>query len=302
MQLAVRTLIALAVVLVVTAETVRADIRTETITYQAGGKEYVGYLAWDETIEGARPGVIVVHEWWGLNEHARDRARELASLGYTGFALDMYGSGSVAAEPDHAKAMMSALMGEKSAVVERFNAAVDALKAQPTVDPDDIAALGYCMGGAVVLHMAREGAELDGVAVFHGALATDQPADPGDIKTPIRVFTGADDPFVPPEMLAAFKAEMEAAGADVVIQNHAGPGQVATSPESEEASEQAAVSGAAPDADVVIHSYEGVVHSFTNPAATATGEKFNLPLRYDAVADHESWFATEAFLEEVFSR
>ncbi len=179
----------------------------------------------------------------------------------------MYGDGKTAQHPDDAGKFASAVGGNMPLARARFEAALSALKDQPTVDPDRIAAIGYCFGGGIVLNMARQGLDIDGVVSYHGSLATSEPATPGVIKAAILVFNGADDPFVTGEQIAAFKQEMDTAGADYSFVN-----------------------------------YPGAVHSFTNPGADALGEKFNLPLAYDAQADADSWAQTQAFFDRIFTR
>lgn len=245
----------------------QAEIKTEEVVYSVGGEEFTGYLAYDASLEGKRPGVLVLHEWWGHNEHARDRARALAEMGYTGFALDMYGTDKLADNPDDARGHMTDLMNVPGQVKERFDAAYALVSSHPTVDGEQIAALGYCMGGSIILNMTRAGADLDAVATFHAGLGTQQPATPGSIKAPIKVFNGADDPFVPRDQVAAFKAEMEAAGASFEFVD-----------------------------------YPGVLHSFTNPAADGFGETYGLPLKYDPEANRDSWSRTEQFLREQLGR
>lgn len=243
------------------------DIRGEEITYESGGIKLKGYLAYDAAKNGRRPGVLIVHEWWGHNDYVRSRARMLAKMGYTAFALDMYGDGKQAAHPADAQKFMMAVLSDLRAAQARFLAAKSLLQSQPTVDRGKIAAIGYCFGGGVVLHMARIGTDLAAVASFHGSLATDSPALPGTIKAKILVANGADDPFVPPGDVEAFKTEMAAAGADLKF-----------------------------------ISYPGAVHGFTNPAATALGEQFEMPLRYDAAADKASWAELGKFLSEAFDQ
>ena len=207
------------------------------------------------------PAVIVVHEWWGLNDYARDRARHLAEAGYTAIAVDVYGHGKVADHPKDAQAFMQAAMAEPEKVGARFNAARAALAAESNVDPDRIYGVGYCFGGAVVLHQARMGADLAGVASFHGSLGTDNPAEKGAVKARILVATGGADPMVPPEQVGSFVTEMSAAGADLKLM-----------------------------------SFPGVVHSFTNPGATEVGKTYDMPLAYDEHADQASWKALMEFI------
>lgn len=208
-----------------------------------------------------RAGVIVVHEWWGLNDYARSRAQQLAGLGYAAVAVDMYGHGRVATHPNDAQSFMQAALAEPEKMNARFNAARDILIKQG-IDSSRLFAIGYCFGGAVVLNQARMGADLAGVASFHGTLATDSPAQKGTIKARVLVANGAADPFVPPEQVTALVAEMSAADAELQLLN-----------------------------------FPGVVHSFTNPGATAVGKANNMPLAYDEHADRSSWQALLAMIE-----
>lgn len=244
---------------------VQATVQGKEVTYSNDGEILKGYIAYDDSIKGKRPGVLVVHEWWGHNEYARKRARMLAELGYTALALDMYGDGKQAYHPVEAGKFAGEVAKNLPLAKARFEAAMKFLKEQPNVDANTIAALGYCFGGSVALQMARLGEDLKGVASFHGGLATENPAQPGKVKAHIISFTGADDPMIPPEQVAAFKREMEQAGVDY---------------------------------KVVV--FPGVKHSFTNPAADENGRKFNLPLAYDAAADTVSWEETKRFLADIF--
>ncbi|MGR9072954.1 MAG: dienelactone hydrolase family protein, partial [Gammaproteobacteria bacterium] len=221
------------------ATAVRGEIRYEVIDYQIDGQPFQGYLSYDDAIEGRRPGVLVVHEWWGHNAYARKRAAMLAQLGYTAFALDMYGAGKLADHPDDAKAFMQATLADMNVAEARFKEAVRLLQQQPSVDPGKIAAIGYCFGGGIVLHMARSGTDLAAVASFHGSLGTETPAQSGKVKPEILVLNGADDTFVTAEQIAAFKQEMQDSGAKFEFVN-----------------------------------YPGVRHSFTNPEADDFGKRF----------------------------
>jgi dienelactone hydrolase len=238
------------------------DIRTRDIEYRQGGTVLAGFVAWDAGRQGQRPGVLVVHEWWGLNDHARAQARRLAEAGYVGLALDMYGDRKVTTHPDTAQGFMMAAMSDPAAMTARFNAALEQLRKDPNVDPERIAAIGYCFGGAVVLTMARAGADLDAVVSFHGALPTAPPVDSGAVKARVLVLTGGADPMVPPEQVQAFINEMLAAGAGI---------EAVT--------------------------YAGAKHSFTNPRADSVGMD---ALAYDAMADRRSWEAMLALFREVF--
>ena len=165
-----KTLVFCALAAVLFSLPLKASIKTEEVSYSEGGTTLKGFLAWDDAISGKRPGVLVVHEWWGLNDYARSRAKQLAELGYTALAVDMYGDGKVADHPKDAGAFAASVMKDPQVALARFRAALKALKEQPTVDPEKIAAIGYCMGGAIVLNAARQGMDLDAVASFHGSL------------------------------------------------------------------------------------------------------------------------------------
>lgn len=234
------------------------------VEYRSGDTVFKGYLAQNPKFKGKRPVVLVVHEWWGHNEYARKRARLLADMGYVALAIDMYGDGKTASHPDDAGKFAGEVMKNKALGEARFNAAVEFVRKQPGVDPARIAAIGYCFGGGVVLHMARQGADLKGVVSFHGSLATDMPAQSGAVKAKVLVFTGGADVMVPPEQAGAFVTEMAKAGAFLRFVT-----------------------------------YPGVKHSFTNPDADRYAREFKLPLAYDVKADERSWFETDRFLKEV---
>jgi dienelactone hydrolase len=254
--------IAMMSAVVVFASAAAAEVRTKEIHYKQGDTVLQGFLAWNDGMKDKRPGVLVVHEWWGHNDHVRDQAKRLAEAGYVGFALDMFGKGKVTTHPNEAQAFMAEAKKDPARLKARFQAALDELKRDPHVAADRIAAIGYCFGGSVVLDEARSGADLDAVVSLHGALATDHPAQPGKVKARILVLTGAADPFVPAEQVAAFTKEMNAAGAKFQVV-----------------------------------SYPGVKHAFTNPNAGKAGLD---ALEYNAEADKKSWEALLAFFKEVF--
>lgn len=243
------------------------QVQGEEISYEVDGQTFRGYLAYDENRTELRPGVLVVHEWWGQNEYPRKRARMLAEMGYVALALDMYGEGKVAEHPEDAKKFHAEVLSNLSAGERRFVAAAELLRTHPRVDNGRIAAIGYCFGGGVVLHMARRNlVPLRGVASFHGSLAPLAQAEPGSISSRILVFTGDADPFVPVDTVVAFEREMQAAQADARV----------------------------------VH-YPTAKHAFTNPEATALGERYDMPLQYDPAADADSWAELERFLAEVFA-
>jgi dienelactone hydrolase len=242
-----------------------AAVVGKTVEYEANGVRMKGWLAHDDAIKGKRPGVLVVHEWWGLNDYARKRASMLAEAGYVALAVDMYGDGKTADNPKDAGMLAGSVNKNPTVARARFAAAEKFLNRQPLVRKNELAALGYCFGGGVVLNMARNGEPLRGVVSYHGVLATDIPVKPGDIKGKVRVFTGEADPIVPPEQVEAFRTEMTNARADWQLV-----------------------------------SYPGVKHTFTNPEADTYAANFGLPLKYDAHADHSSWAHTLDFLKSIF--
>jgi dienelactone hydrolase len=243
----------------------RAAVEGREVQYTSAGVTLKGYFAWDGASSEKRPGVLVVHEWWGHNEYARRRARMLAELGYAALAVDMYGDGKTAAHPEDAGKFAGEVMKNAEVMKGRFLAALDYLKRQPQVDPAREAAIGYCMGGGVVLNMARAGLDLRGVASFHGSLGAAFTAQPGGVKAKVLVMNGADDTFITAEQIADFLKEMGAARADFRFIN-----------------------------------YPGAKHSFTNPDADEFAKKFGMPVAYNAVADRSSWEELKGFLADVF--
>lgn len=235
------------------------------VQYTYDGTTMKGYLAYDGSFEAKRPGVLVVHEWWGHNEYARQRARQLAELGYVALAVDMYGDGKQAGHPEDAGKFASQVMSNMNIMQGRLLAAKHLLMSTEQCDSTRIAAIGYCFGGGVVLQAARMGMDLDGVVSFHGSLGTASPAQYGTVIAKILVLNGADDPFVTKEQITQFKAEMDAAGVDYTFIN-----------------------------------YPGAKHAFTNPAADSLGARFNLPLAYNKSADEQSWEEMKKFLRAVF--
>jgi len=252
--------------LLITHLSVYADIKANSVDYTVGDVTLKGYLAYDASIKGKRPGILVVHEWWGHNEYARKRARMLAKLGYTALAVDMYGEGKIAQHPDKAKQFMMEIVNNMETGKARFMAAQDFLKQQDTVKADQIAAIGYCFGGGIVLAMARMGIDLEGVASFHGGLSTETPAKPGVVKAKMLILHGDADQFIPHKQVEAFKTEMQNA-----------------------------------QVDFELVAYPGVKHSFTNPDADTFGKQFNLPLAYDEAADKDSWAKLQAFFQRIFA-
>jgi dienelactone hydrolase len=249
-----RTIMAAALCALAMTTSAYAAIKEEPVTYQDGTTTMKGFVVYDDAVQGKRPGIIMVHEWWGITKHMHNEAQKFAQQGYTAFIADMYGDAKTADNPKDAGALSGAVMKDPKVMEARFNAAQAQLARYPTVDPARIGAVGYCFGGAVVLNMARAGADLDAVAGFHASLGLNTPAPaPGTVKAKVLVLNGADDPFVKREEYEALKKDFDAAKVEYrVIQ------------------------------------YPGAVHAFTNPEATELGQKFNLPLQYDAQADREA--------------
>lgn len=240
----------------------QAALQTRTVEYRDGQTVLQGYLAYDDAVTGARPGVLVVHEWKGLGDYAKHRAEQLAGLGYIAFAADMYGRGVYAATHEEAAQLSGALRRDRALMRRRVQAGLAVLAAQPQIDPQRLAAIGYCFGGTSVLELARSGAAVHGVVSFHGVLDAPQPAQPGQVQARVLVLTGADDPHVPPAQVAAFEEEMRAAGADYRVV-----------------------------------SYPGAVHSFTVPEA---GNDPSTGIAYNAAADRQSWTELRRFFAQLF--
>jgi len=260
-----RWIAALAVSLATAAH---AAVKEEPVTYKDGATTLKGFVVYDDAVKGKRPGIILVHEWWGITKHMHNEARRFAQRGYTAFIADMYGDAKTADNPKDAGALAGGVMKNPKEMEARFNAARTELAKQPTVDGSKIGASGYCFGGAVVINMARAGADLAAVAGFHASLGLNTPAPaPGAVKAKVLVLNGADDPFVKPEQYAALKKDMEAAKADYRVVE-----------------------------------YPGAVHAFTNPEATEAGKKFNLPLRYDAKANKEAKAEADKLFAAAFKK
>lgn len=241
----------------------RAEIRSETVRYKDGDLELQGHLAWDDAAHGKRPGVIVVHEWWGLNDYARKRAEMLAELGYVAFAVDMYGKDKVTEHGNQAGEWMKQITANVDAWQRRAMLGLDILQRDPKVDASRLAAIGYCFGGATVMQMAYSGADLKGVVSFHGSLPVASDEQGKKIKAKVLVAHGNADGFVPAARAADFRAALDKAGADWRM-------------------------------DI----YGGARHGFTNPDAAKYGIE---NLKYDPRADRRSWQTMQTFFAEIFA-
>jgi dienelactone hydrolase len=248
--------------LLVTPLAASAEIVDREVEYEHQGVKLMGFLTYDDELEGPLPGIIVVHEWWGLNEHARNSARRLAGLGYAAFALDMYGKGVLAEKSEEAAKLSKPFRRNRKLMQSRAGAGLEALRATGKAEPGNVAAIGYCFGGTTVLEMARGGLPLAGVVSFHGGLSTPKPAD--EMSCPVLVLHGAADPHVGLDETRAFRSEMRDAGADWQMVY-----------------------------------FGGAVHSFTNPAA---GDDPSRGVAYDEDAARRSWGYMELFLSEMLGR
>jgi len=236
----------------------------EEIAYETDSTLMRGYLAHNSAIDEKKPGIIVVHEWWGHDDFARKKAEKLAELGYVALAVDMYGQGKTANHPEEAMAFSSKVMKNFDTAKARFEAAVETLKADKNVDNNKISAIGFCFGGSVALSMANTGANLDAVAVFHSGLGL--PVMPNEnLKAKLLIQNGAEDMMITDEQISTFKSQLD----DV-------------------------------NADYEYIAYEGVKHSFTNKKADSLGKKYNLPLAYDKEAAEKSWEKMTLFLEKTY--
>jgi dienelactone hydrolase len=243
-----------------------AAIREEPVTYTDGETTMKGFVVYDDATQAKRPGIVMVPEWWGITKHIHNEARKFAEQGYTAFIADMYGDGKTADNPKDAGALSGSVMKNPKGMEARFNAARAQLAKHRTVDAKKIVAVGYCFGGTVLINMARAGADVAAIAAFHAGLSMNTPA-PKQVKTKVLVLNGADDPFIKPEQVEAFKKDMDAAKADYRYIN-----------------------------------YPGAVHAYTNPEATEAGKKFNLPLAYNAKVDKEAKAEADKFFAAALKK
>jgi dienelactone hydrolase len=240
-----------------------AKVVGQTVEYRHQDTVMQGYLAYDDAIEGKRPGVLVVHEWWGLNEFAKQRADKLAEMGYAALAVDMYGAGKVTQDPEEAR-KLAGHVRSTSLMRERARAGLEVLRKHNLVDPQSLAAIGFCFGGTTVLELAYSGADVKGVVSFHGGLTAPKPEDMKNLKASILILHGAEDPHVKPEEIKAFQEAMRQAGADWQM----------------------------------IY-YGGAVHGFANPQA---GRDKSKGVAYDPKAAARSWQHMQIFLQEIFKK
>lgn len=241
-----------------------AKLRTEVIEYKHGDTVLEGYLAYDDSFKGKRPGILVAHTWTGVGDFIRGRVQALAKMGYVAFAPDVYGKGVRPKPPKESGETMAIYMKNRPLLRERIRLGLDMLKRNKLVDANRVAAMGYCFGGTTVLELARSGADVVGTVVFHGELHTSTPEDAKNIKGRILVLNGADDPYVPSEHILAFQKEMNAAKVDWQFVN-----------------------------------YSGTVHAFTDPAV---GKDPSKGAAYNEKSEKRSWIAMRDFFGEVIKK
>ncbi|HEV7781657.1 MAG TPA: dienelactone hydrolase family protein [Chitinophagaceae bacterium] len=239
-------------------------LKEQMVPYVLDSTRRSNFIVYDENIEGKRPVVFVIHEWWGLNDYAKMRARELAKLGYIAMAIDMYGDGKMGTDPKIAGELSGPFYANPGSIKPIYAAALSSIKEFSQADTAKIGAIGYCFGGAMVLNLAKLGEDLKGVVSFHGNLNVVR-ANKDLLKAKILVCHGAADEFVPMTEVDQFKKQMDSIGASYTVKI-----------------------------------YDGATHAFTNPEATAAGEKFKLPIKYNAAADSASWKEMKDFLRQVF--
>ena len=247
-------------------KTSNSKIKEETVTYTVGNTVYKGFLAYDENLKGIRPGVLVVHEWWGLNDYPKMRARKLAELGYIALAVDMFGNGKIATNPKDAMAFTAPFYNNPQLAKSNLDVALAKIKEYKQTDPANIFAIGYCFGGGVVLNYAKMGGDVKGVVSFHGGLKGVAP-DKDLLKAKILVCQGGSDKYSPEADQNMFKHQMDSIGATYSF-----------------------------------ISYPGAMHAFSNPAATELGKKFNLPIEYNVAADVNSWNDMKKFLSSLITK
>jgi dienelactone hydrolase len=244
-------------------ETKSPKIKEVSVTYTIDSLTMNNYVAYDENVEGKRPAVLVIHEWWGLNDYTKRRAKMLAELGYVAMAVDMYGNGRMGNDPGAAQNLAMPYYQHPDMAKKIFDRAVEELKKDPNVDQTKMAGIGYCFGGGMLLNFVRMGEPLNGIVSFHGSLLG-TPANKDLTKAEILVCHGEADSFVNAEV-APFKKQMDSIGKTYTFK-----------------------------------SYPGATHAFTNPDATETGKKFKMPIEYNAAADSASWNDMKEFFGRIF--
>ncbi len=247
------------------APAAKSNIIVKEVDYADGKMPCKGFIAYDPAVKTARPAILILPEWWGVTEYPCRRAEMLAQLGYVAMVVDLYGRGKVVSTPGDATEASGNFYKDPSVAKSRVEAALAKLKTFPGVDAKNVGVVGYCFGGAMALNLARMGEDFKGVVSFHGGL-TGVEATKGKVKARILVCHGGSDQFVSTADVKAFRRNMDTTGAHYIFKT-----------------------------------YEGAQHAFTNPSATETGKKFNLPISYNEKADKESWAEMKKFFADVFS-
>lgn len=243
----------------------KPSITLKEVDYADGQLVCKGYVAYDANIKTTRPAILILPEWWGVTDYPRKRAEMLAQLGYIAMVVDLYGQGKVVKTPADATEVSSRFYKDPSLAKSRVDAALSKLKKFPGVDGKNIGIIGYCFGGAMALNLARMGEDVQGTVSFHGGLSGVE-ATKGKVKGSILVCHGGSDQFVSAADVKAFRKNMDTTGTHYIFKT-----------------------------------YEGAQHAFTNPAATETGKKYNLPISYNEKADKESWEEMKKFFADIFS-
>ena len=252
----------LPLLLLLACGSVAAEIVEEAVDFEHDGAQHRGYIYYDDSNSAKRPGILVVHEWWGLNAYARERARQMAADGYVAFAMDMYGADKVTEHPEQAKEWMTQTTSNVADWQKRAQLGVELLRNHEITDGSNIAAIGYCFGGATVMQLAYSGADIKGVVSLHGSLPPASADQAEAIKAAVLVEHGNDDPFIPEERVRDFRAALDAA-----------------------------------EVDYTFNGYDGVLHGFTNPDASKYGIE---ALKYDAHADQQSTENMRVFFKKIF--
>jgi len=240
------------------------SIKAESVTYTDGVSTLIGYVAYDSSNTKKRPAILIAPEWWGVTDYTRNRAKQLAALGYVAFVIDYYGNGTVATNPTDAVALATPYYKDPVLSKRRFDAALAQVKTYAVTDQSKVAAVGYCFGGSMIFNAAKMGEDIKGIADIHGGLVGVPPVK-GVLKAKVLACHGADDQFIKAPEVAEFKSQMDSIGADYKFID-----------------------------------YPGATHAFSNPEATAVGKKFNMPIAYNEAADKGSFEAMTEFFDRIF--
>jgi dienelactone hydrolase len=249
------------------AQKTLTTLKEENITFKLDSVTLNGYIVYSQKFVGKRPAILIVHEWWGLNDYTKMRARQLAEIGYIAMAVDLFGNGKNAANPKEAMELTGPFYKNPALGKGRLDAALNKIREFPQTEKNNVAAIGYCFGGAMVLNAAKMGSDFNGVVSFHGGLSTAVPVNKNLLSARILICHGASDKFVLQKDVDAFRHQLDSIGAKYTFK-----------------------------------SYPNATHAFTNPDATEIGKKFNMPIEYNPEADKNSWSDMKVFLAELFKK